>query len=78
MFLTSAYPANESAEPATEKTSELRKMLQNWQDWITVNLGPVLQAFVALQLIVYLMTLIFSYKELLGATPVDEPIVLTN
>ena len=41
-------------------------------------MGPILSAFVATQLLIYLLTLIFSYEELFGATQLDEPIQLSQ
>ena len=43
-----------------------------------MNAAPVIQAFVATQLLIFLMSLIFSYEELFGDTPEDEPVKLSE
>ena len=56
----------------------VRNSTKEWQDWGIEQVGPFIQGLVAVQLLIYLMTLIFSYKELFGETPADEPIRLSQ
>ena len=54
----------------------LKKGLKNYQDWIEVSIGPLVRAILALSILIYLYSLIFSYEELFGSTPDEEPIRL--
>lgn len=49
-----------------------------WQDWATVKLQPIFEFAVAIQLMIFLMSLVFSYEELFGASPEEKPIRLTD
>lgn len=55
----------------------LRSALQRYQDLVTEYTGPILQAFVASQLVIYLLTLVFSYEELFTARELQQPRVLS-
>ena len=47
-------------------------------DFLIIYVGPFLQAVTATLLLIYLLTLIFSYEELFGYTKPDEPVILTK
>ena len=40
--------------------------------------APVLQAITAMLMLIYLMSLLFSYEEMFGRTRPDEPMHLTK
>ena len=42
------------------------------------NFGPFIRGLVACQMMFYIMTLLFSYRELFDYTPSDEPINLSK
>ena len=45
---------------------------------LLIYVGPVLQAITAALLLVYLLSLLFSYEELFGRTRPDEPVQLNK
>ena len=56
----------------------LRRRLLEWQAHIEFQWGPTIKGTVAVMVLIYLMTLIFSFAELFGATPEEEIIKLTE
>ena len=53
-------------------------MMNPYLDFLVVYIGPFLQAITAFLLLVYFMTLVFSYEELFGRTKPDEPVILNK
>ena len=50
----------------------------SWQYWIETGIGPILQQYICILILIYVMSLLFSFEELFGATPDDEIIQLTK
>ena len=48
------------------------------EKFLVVYIGPVLQAVTAALLLLYLLSLLFSYEELFGRTRHDEPVHLSK
>ena len=56
----------------------LRQALFRWQHWVETTIGPHLTQYLCLLILVYIMSLAFSFEELFGATPEEEIIKLTK
>ena len=59
-----------------QELTDFKNSLKSYQDWIEVNIGPLVRGLLALSMLIYLYSLIFSYEELFGSTPDEESIRL--
>ena len=46
--------------------------------FLQIYLSPILQAVTAAMILVYFLSLIFSYEELFGRSKPDEPVILSE
>ena len=46
--------------------------------FLVLYIGPIIQAMTAAMLLIYMLSLLFSYEELFGRTRPDEPVHLTK
>ena len=66
------------AQDQTDKKNHFNNELSPYIDLLAIYVGPVLQAITATLLLIYLLTLLFSYEELFGRTRPDEPVLLSK
>lgn len=62
--------------PNLKNRPEWRQTLSLWKKWIDSFVAPVIKSILALLLMIYLMSLMFNFRELFGDSPKDEPIKL--
>ena len=46
--------------------------------FLQIYLSPILQAVTAAMILVYFLSLVFSYEELFGRSKPDEPVILSE
>ena len=46
--------------------------------FLLIYLSPILQALTAAMVLIYFMSLLFSYEELFGRSKPDEPVILSD
>ena len=61
----------------SEFLTQIREVLISVQLYIETKLGPFMKGLAAVAMLIYVMSLVFSFEELFGATPEEELIKLT-
>ena len=78
VFLELAYDFSIDKDENLKTFAVWRALLRDWQYWFIRECGPVASGLLAVMVLIFLFALIFDFEELFGATPPDDPIVLTK
>ena len=65
-------------EDKNEVAQAFNNHMYPYLDFLIIYVGPFLQAITATLILVYVLTLMFSYEELFGYSKPDEPVILTK